>query len=92
MGILTAKYEKRIHELEMQVDDLTHQLAGERAMRRYEVAERDERIARMMQMAAARQSPISSFRRSSPSIRSSSKRTCTFKTPSRASRLSDASR
>lgn len=48
MGILTAKYERRIHDLEMQVDDLAQQLAGERTMRRYEVAERDERIARMM--------------------------------------------
>ena len=49
MGILTGKSARRIAELEAQVEDLERQLGGERAMRRYEVADRDERIARLME-------------------------------------------
>ncbi len=48
MGVFTGKRERRIGELEAMVDDLQRQLDGERAMRKYEVANRDERIARLM--------------------------------------------
>lgn len=48
MGILTGKHERRIAELEAQVDELKRQLDGERTLRKYEIADRDERIARLM--------------------------------------------
>ena len=48
MGILSGGNARRVAELEAMVEDLQRQLDGERAMRKYEVADRDERIARLM--------------------------------------------
>lgn len=49
MGLFTTKHERRIAELEAQINALRDELAGERAIHEFEVEDRDRRIARLME-------------------------------------------